>query len=160
MPHFASGSNTRCAAHVSSHRVRGCWGWAAARPALSLERSISSAFRRADAFGFLVLSVFNDFGVRVITLRTFECAPVVIGFVWLDATKPHRCATVRALRRVDTKSRTQIEKASCAETNFPAAEQNSLLNDILIGPGSGFFVQQRGAAGSPSLHQGSVCGAG
>jgi hypothetical protein len=24
----------------------------------------------------------------LITLRTFECAPVVIGFVWLDATKP------------------------------------------------------------------------
>jgi hypothetical protein len=87
----------RCAPLKKCHRADGT-------PGPFLERSISSA-SGGGRFRVLILSVFDDFGVRLITLRTFECAPVVIGFVWLDATKPHRCATVRALRQVESQSR-------------------------------------------------------
>jgi hypothetical protein len=78
---------------------------------------------RAGAFGFLVLSVFDDFSVRVTTLRTLECAPVVIGFVWLDATKPQRCAAVRALRQVESQSR-WIKNSGCGHGRLHANYRN------------------------------------
>jgi len=66
-----------------------------------------------------VSSVFDDFGMRLITLRTFECAPVVIGFVWLDATKPHRYPALRALRQVESQSR-WVKHSGCGHGHLHA----------------------------------------
>jgi hypothetical protein len=67
----------------------------------------------------LVLSVIDDFSVRVITLRTLEGAEVVIWFVRFDATKPHRCAAVRALRQVESQSR-WIKNGGCGHGRLHA----------------------------------------
>jgi hypothetical protein len=53
----------------------------------------------------LVLSVFDDFGLRATTLQTLEGAPVVIWLVGFDATKPHRCLAVRTLWLLQNQSR-------------------------------------------------------
>ena len=41
-------------------------------------------------------SVFNDVPIDVIALCTFECAPIVARLVWLDASKRHFRAALRA----------------------------------------------------------------
>jgi hypothetical protein len=58
-----------------------------------------------DAFGFLVLSVFDDFGVRLITFLALEGPAVVIWFIRFNANKPHQGATLGAFWLVENQSR-------------------------------------------------------
>ena len=83
------------------------------------ERPIQCPRRRRADFS---LSVFDDFSVRLITLRTFECAPVVIWFVRFDATEPHRYPALRALRQVESQSRC-IKNSGCGHGHLHAEFQ-------------------------------------
>ena len=44
------------------------------------------------------LFVFHDFGNCIVALRTFERAPIVVGLVRFNCSKPHRLAAFRARR--------------------------------------------------------------
>jgi hypothetical protein len=51
------------------------------------------------------LSVFDDFGLRVITFLTPEGSSVVIWFIRFNANKPHQGATVGASWLAENQSR-------------------------------------------------------